>query len=200
MDPKINVSRETMQKLEAFASLVQKWTPKINLVSKHSLDDLWARHIWDSAQLLELAPQQGRWVDLGSGGGFPAIIIAILSPEKGHDHELIMVESDQRKSVFLRTALRELNLSGTVISERIEEIEPLGALILSARALADLTILLGYADHHLAEGGTALFPKGARWEKEAQVATDKWSFSSESFRSKSHPDAAVLKIKDIVRV
>ncbi len=195
-----DVSRETIDKLEAFVALVEKWTPKINLISRSSRDEIWDRHIWDSAQLLDLAPRNGRWVDLGSGGGFPAIVVAILSEGRGDDHEMLMVESDQRKAVFLRTALRELSLQGSVISDRIENIAPLGASILSARALADLSTLLDYATRHLAPGGVALFPKGAQWEKEDHSARAIWSYDSESIMSTTHPDAAVLKIKDIARV
>ena len=195
-----NVSRETFAKLELFAEIVRKWTAKINLVSKPSLDDMWNRHILDSAQLFELAPPSGAWVDLGSGGGFPGIVVAILSEGSGMNHSFTLVESDQRKAVFLRTAIRELSLNAKIVSKRIEEIGPLGADILSARALADLTTLFEFSERHLSTGGVALFPKGAQWEKEEKAARGIWSYSFEAIKSKSHPDAAILKIKDIVRV
>ena len=196
----IDVSRETFEKLEAFGALVEKWTPKINLISKSSIPEIWERHITDSVQLFLMAPPHGRWVDLGSGGGFPGIVISILSAEKDFSHNVILVESDQRKCAFLRTAIRELGLLSEVISERIEDIPNLQADIISARALVDLDMLLEYADMHLKPNGVALFPKGERWKSEHENAQNRWSYSCEPIRSITNPSAAVLKIKDISRV
>lgn len=195
-----DVSRETIDRLQVFASLVEKWTAKINLISKPSVSQIWDRHIFDSAQLFDFAPDSGKWVDLGSGGGFPAIVISILSEGRGGTHDVVMVESDQRKAVFLRTAVRELGLNATVIAERIESIPPLQADILSARALADLGTLLGFAETHLAPAGTAIFPKGETWEKEDQAARRIWSYDCDVIKSRSNPEAAILKIKEIARV
>lgn len=196
----LDVSRETLDKLEAFAALIQKWTVKINLISKASVASVWDRHILDSAQIYDLAPPAGHWVDLGSGGGFPGIVVAILSQGTGGHHDITLVESDQRKSVFLRTAIRELDLNAKVISERIESIPRLNADILSARALADLTDLFGYASRHLSPAGVALFPKGEQWEKEVKSTRELWSYEVDPIKSTSNPKAAILKIKDIVRV
>ena len=196
----LNVSRETLDKLQAFADLVQKWTSKINLISKPSVPEVWDRHILDSAQLYDLAPSSGHWIDLGSGGGFPGIVVCILAQGQGADQTFTLVESDQRKSTFLRTAIRELSLDARVLTQRIEEIAPLQADILSARALADLDALLGFAEMHLKPGGTALFPKGAQWEKEHRDAQIQWSYDCDPIKSKTNPDAAILKIKDIARV
>ncbi|MFG6529299.1 MULTISPECIES: 16S rRNA (guanine(527)-N(7))-methyltransferase RsmG [unclassified Sulfitobacter] len=195
----IDVSRETFEKLKAFAELVRKWNPKINLVSKSSLDDLWSRHILDSVQIFELATGRGNWVDLGSGGGFPGIVISILNQEE-HRFDVVMVESDQRKSAFLRTAIRELDLAAKVKTDRIEELECLKADVLSARALADLTKLLGFAELHLKRGGIALLPKGQSWQREDLEARQDWTYDLETVTSKTNPDAAILKIKDIARV
>ena len=196
----LDVSRETFAKLESFARLVEKWTPKINLVSKPSVPNLWERHIVDSVQLFTMAPETGSWVDIGSGGGFPGIVISILSSEQGDSHTLTLIESDHRKGAFLRTAIRELGLKATVISDRIENVPSLEADIVSARALADLTTLLGYADMHLKSDGTALFPKGESWRKEHEDAQGVWSYESEPIKSLTNPSAAVLKIKEIARV
>jgi 16S rRNA (guanine527-N7)-methyltransferase len=196
----LNVSRETLDKLQAFADLVQKWTSKINLISKPSVPEVWDRHILDSAQLYDLAPSSGHWIDLGSGGGFPGIVVCILAQGQGADQTFTLVESDQRKSTFLRTAIRELSLDARVLTQRIEEIAPKQADILSARALADLDALLGFAEMHLKPGGTALLPKGAQWEKEHRDAQIQWSYDCDPIKSKTNPDAAILKIKDIARV
>ena len=195
----LDVSRETLEKLKAFAEIVRKWNPKINLVSKSSLDDLWSRHILDSVQIFELVPGPGKWVDLGSGGGFPGIVISILNQEE-RNFDVVMVESDQRKSAFLRTAIRELDLAAKVKTERIEELECLEADVLSARALADLTKLLGFAELHLKRGGIALFPKGQSWQREDLEARQDWNYDLETVTSKTNSDAAILKIKDIARV
>ncbi len=195
----LNVSRETFDKLAAFAELVRKWNPKINLVSKNSLDDLWQRHILDSVQVFELAEGEGHWVDLGSGGGFPGIVVTILNQE-AQNFQVTMVESDQRKCAFLRTAIRELGLTALVKTERIEQLDGLGADILSARALSDLTQLLDFTELHLNSDGTALFPKGQNWQSEDRDAKQVWAYTLEAVESKTNPAAAILKIKDITRV
>ena len=195
----LNVSRETLAKLEAFAELVRKWSPKINLISKNSLDDLWQRHILDSVQVFELAEGEGHWVDLGSGGGFPGIVVAILNQE-AQTFQVTMVESDQRKCAFLRTAIRELSLTALVKTERIEQLDGLEADILSARALADLTQLLDFTELHLNPDGIVLFPKGQNWQSEDSDAKKVWTYALEAIESKTNPAAAILKIKDIARV
>ena len=196
----LNVSRETFDRLSIFAELVKKWNPRINLVSKRSLDDLWTRHIIDSIQVFRNAPVGGLWVDLGSGGGFPGMICAILGAEEMPDTRFICVESDQRKSAFLRSAARECGVNCQVISQRIEVLNPLNADILSARALTDLTGLLGFAERHLKSGGTALFPKGANWKKEMQEAAKQWNFSYDAVTSLTEPQAVLLKITGVTRV
>jgi 16S rRNA (guanine527-N7)-methyltransferase len=197
---KLNVSRETLERLEAFSGLVQKWTAKINLISKASVAEVWERHIVDSAQIYRLAEGGGHWVDLGSGGGFPGVVCAILSKGEGDPYRFTLVESDQRKCAFLRTAIRELGLDAEVICDRIEAVDPLQADVLSARALADLSILLSFSELHLKKTGVALFPKGETWPKEHKAAQIEWSYAAEMIRSETNDAAAVLKIKEIVRV
>ena len=194
------VSRETSDKLAQFAQLVEKWTAKINLISKPSIPHIWDRHIRDSVQLYQHAPIGNHWVDLGSGGGFPAIVLALMSQQDGRQTKFTLVESDQRKCVFLRTAIRELGLDASVINDRIEKIAPLNADILSARALANLKMLVGFADVHLAEDGVALFPKGSNWEAEDVDARNVWQYTCDPIPSETDPSAAVLRIKEISHV
>ena len=196
----LNVSRETLEALEVFVDLVKKWTPRINLISKSSVGEIWERHICDSAQIYDLAETKGHWVDLGSGGGFPGMVVAILSKGNGAKHSFTFVESDQRKCAFLRTAARELELDVNIIADRVEEISSLDADILTARALADLSVLLSFADRHLLNTGTALFPKGETWRKEHDAAQAHWSYRCDAVKSTTNPDAAVLKIQEIARV
>lgn len=196
----INVSRETSERLCVFHDLVLKWNPRINLISKSSIPEVWSRHIWDSAQAFPIVEDWNTWLDIGSGGGFPAIIIAILAQRQNPGGRVIMIESDQRKAAFLRTAIRELDLNASVKVSRVETTEPVGADVISARALADLTELIGYAERHLNPEGRAVFFKGETWEKELARAQETWSFSVTSHKSKTNPAAAVLEIKEIKRV
>ncbi|HDZ83566.1 MAG TPA: 16S rRNA (guanine(527)-N(7))-methyltransferase RsmG [Roseobacter sp.] len=195
-----NVSRETSDKLTLFANIVEKWTPKINLISKASVPYIWQRHIEDSIQIYSLVPPVSSWVDLGSGGGFPAIVVALLAQQDGRSSKFTLVESDQRKCVFLRTAIRELGLKVEVLNDRIENIPPLEANVVSARALAELPLLIGLASRHMKSDGIAIFPKGKNWKVEDAKARKSWAYSNESIPSKTDPSAAILKIKEIKHV
>lgn len=195
----LNVSRETYERLEIFADLLEKWNPKINLVSRNSLSDLWARHIKDSAQVFRCVQPSGHWVDLGSGGGFPGSIVAIMAASEVPSLQVTLVESDQRKSAFLRTAARETGVLCNVVSQRIEQVPALKAQFLSARALADLTTLLGFAEQHLDKNGTALFQKGVKWEKELEEARIHWQFEATPIKSLTKSEAVILKIKGVSR-
>jgi len=197
---RLNVSRETMERLEIFEQVIRKWNPKINLVSRTSLADLWTRHIVDSIQVFRNAPESKSWVDLGSGGGFPGVIIAILAADEVPEMAVTLIESDQRKSVFLRTAARECGAKVQVLSQRIELADPQQAQVLSARALADLNALLGFTHRHLREDGTAMFPKGVTWKKELKEARQHWHFDVEPITSLTEPDAVILKVRGVARV
>jgi 16S rRNA (guanine527-N7)-methyltransferase len=199
--PGLDVSRETAERLADYATLLRAWNPSINLVSKQTLADLESRHFADSVQLLELAPPQAAtWADLGSGGGFPGLVIAIVAAETRPALRVSLVESDQRKAVFLRTVAQRTGVAVDVLAQRIEAIPSLGTDVLSARALAPLTILLDHASRHLAPSGTALFPKGANWRGEVDEALERWRFRCEKLPSVTSPDGAVLRIGEIHRV
>lgn len=197
----LNVSRETSERLEILADLLKKWNPRINLVSKSTLTHLWLRHIQDSTQLFHLAtPAVDHWLDIGSGGGFPGLVIALMAAEPGAPGKVTLIESDQRKCTFLRTVLRETGITAQVLDARIERAAPQDAQILSARALAELDMLLGFAERHLSATGTALFPKGVTWKKEVAKARESWSFELETITSITEPNSVVLKVKEIRRV
>jgi 16S rRNA (guanine527-N7)-methyltransferase len=128
----LNVSRETLTRLETLADLLVKWNPRINLVSKTTIDDLWTRHILDSVQVLRCSPSKvDHWVDIGSGGGFPGLAIALSVGEPEAPKKVTLIESDQRKCAFLRTVLRETGVSATVITDRIEKAAVQNADVLS---------------------------------------------------------------------
>ncbi len=199
--PKVDVSRETTERLQAYVALLEKWNPRINLVSKSTLADAWGRHIRDSLQIVSLAPPNWKkWADLGSGGGFPGLVVAIAANEINPRGRVVLVESDQRKCAFLRTVIRETGVDADVVSGRIESVEPLGADVISARALADLSTLLGYAERHGAKGFTGLLPKGATWEKELFQARQAWEFSCEPYRSETEEKSVILRIEGVARV
>ena len=195
-----NVSRETLVRLEEYAALFAKWNPVINLVSKSTLPDVWQRHMRDSAQLWPLCPKGARlWVDMGSGGGFPGIVIAILAAELAPEMRVILIESDQRKATFLRTVAQTLGLELRVESQRAEDVPPLGADVVSARALTALSGLLPLAQRHLAANGVAIFPKGQSAEQELTDALELWRFAVTKTQSETDHQAVVLQIRDIAR-
>lgn len=197
-----SVSRETSQKLRLFEELINRWNPGINLVAKSTLGDLEARHFADSAQLLHIHPMQHveNWLDLGSGGGFPGLVVAILAAEKHPDLQVTLVESDRRKAAFLRTVVRETELKTRVISDRIENLERLNADILSARALAPLPALLAMVKQHLASEGIALLPKGRDWKREIEDSRKLWHFLYHPHTSITNPESVILEVRELSHV
>ncbi|MEP2642633.1 16S rRNA (guanine(527)-N(7))-methyltransferase RsmG [Roseobacter sp.] len=193
----LNVSRETFDRLQCYHDLLLKWSQKINLISKSSYRDLWDRHIWDSAQAYNLVDLGRTWTDIGSGGGLPGLVIAILSRENNPVMRVKLIESDMRKAVFLRTVIRELDLNAEVTVSRIESTSPAQSDVLSARALADLSALLPLAQRHLKPSGVALLFKGVTWEKEVEIARKSWSFELKAHTSKTSAQSAILEVRDI---
>ncbi|MDU8942538.1 16S rRNA (guanine(527)-N(7))-methyltransferase RsmG [Ovoidimarina sediminis] len=192
-----DVSRETLARLDAYEAQLQKWSPKINLVSKTTLGDAWERHFLDSAQLSRLAPEGPlEWVDLGSGGGFPGLVVSILRPEV----RMTLIESDRRKSVFLNTVIREVGANARVITARIEDVEPQGADVVSARALAALETLLDHALRHGSPECVALFPRGAQSASDVSKALETHRFHCETHPSLSSEDGSILRIMEFARV
>ena len=199
--PGLNVSRETFLRLKEYEKLLFKWNAKINLVSRSTLDNFWNRHVLDSAQFLSsVGEKAGKWVDLGSGGGLPGLVVAILSDEIEPVNKLFLVEADARKAVFLKTVCRELGLKVEVYNNRIEELPPISANIVSARALAPLKTLCLYAKNHLEKDGVAVFAKGENWKAELVEAQKKWIFSYEAVKSTLHEGSVVLLLRGIKSV
>lgn len=195
-----DVSRETYDRLKEFEALLRKWNPRINLVARSTLDDLWNRHVIDSVQLFQIGQGGETWLDMGTGGGFPGMVVAILAHSLRPEQQVTLMESDQRKCAFLRTVLRETGVDAQVSSDRIETAKPQNANTVSARALADLPSLLSYCHRHLAPGGVALLMKGATWQKEVLEAQGQWRFDVEPLKSKTEERAVILKLRNIERV
>jgi 16S rRNA (guanine527-N7)-methyltransferase len=196
--PGLDLPPATLERLEAFEALARRWTEKINLVAPSTVADLWTRHIADSAQLWPLAPAGARsWADLGSGGGFPGMVIAILTADTGAP-QVTLIESDQRKCAFLRTVLRELSIKATILDQRVESAPPQSADIVSARALAPLPTLLPLVTRHLAPAGIALLPKGRDHAAELDAARAQgWTFTAEALPSSTDPTARILRLRDL---
>lgn len=196
-----SVSRETSAMLATYSDMIRRWNPAINLVSKLSVGELFERHILDSFQILSnpLIPL-GRWVDLGSGGGLPGLVVAIDAKDKSIDRHVVLVESDQRKATFLREVIRTLDLDAVVIADRIEAIEPLSSPVVSARALAPLAELCGFAHRHLVSGGMAIFHKGGSRAAEIDQARAVWNFDLVEIPSVTSPESAILYLRNLRHV
>ena len=197
----LNVSRETKSGLLDLLALVLKWNRTVNLVSAQSAAHTWERHILDSAQLSTFFDDDMRvWCDIGSGGGFPGLVLATLARAKAPDLLFQLVESDQRKATFLHEAARVLGASVTVVCDRAENLRSFGADVVSARALADLPTLLMHAKRHLQPSGLALFMKGAAYRREIDLSRKDWIYDCVANPSRTSPTAAVLAIRNIRHV
>ena len=197
----LDVSRETSERLAAFAALVQKWSAAINLVSKADLAQLWDRHILDSAQLFDLSPPEAAsWADLGSGAGFPGIVIAILARQHRPKLQIHLIDSDLRKATFLGEAARRLDLTLQVHRCRIDSLAPLGADVVSARALAPMPVLCGLAQRHLAPTGVALFLKGANVAPELDACEGAWQMDAALLPSRTNGGGTIVKIRGLQHV
>ncbi len=189
------VSRETLSRLEAFCDLLLKWNPRINLISRADEAQLWQRHVLDSLALVPLiAEPTGHAIDIGTGGGFPGLILAIATDVHFH-----LVESDQRKSAFLREAARVTATHVTLHPCRIEDAKLPPSLLITARALAPLPRLLDWVFPHLAEGGICLFPKGRTVDDELALARAQWRMRVERFPSPTDASSTILRLSEIAR-
>lgn len=198
--PGLFVSRETYERLKTFEQLVAKWSSAINLVSKRDQCKIWERHVVDSVQIYHLLPDfLKNYVDLGSGAGFPGIVVAIILKELRPSTVVNLVESDIRKSAFLSTVCAKLSLNVRVNCKRIERADLQLAKVISARALGDLNYLLYLSVPYLEHDGFCLFFKGKHWKKELERARKEWNFDLEVIKSKVKKGAVILKVRSISR-
>jgi 16S rRNA (guanine527-N7)-methyltransferase len=190
-----NVSRETLARLEAYAALLAQWNERINLVSRDSLRDPWRRHFLDSAQLFLHVPADARsLVDLGSGAGFPGLVLAILGVAG-----VELVESDTRKCAFLREAARIADAPVAVRHARIEAVPPHEVDVVTARACASLVRLLVMAQLFIAPHTICLFLKGERAAEELTAARRGWTMRAACHPSRADPRGVILKLEQIAR-
>jgi 16S rRNA (guanine527-N7)-methyltransferase len=187
----LDVSRETLDRLEVFESMLRRWQNTINLVGVRSLDDVWRRHFLDSAQLCRLLGDTKTIVDIGSGGGFPGLVIAIMTAAR-----VTLIESDQRKAAFLREVSRETKADTNIIAERAEIATATPAEAVTARAVAPVEKLLSLAKPWIRPGGQCFFLKGASVAEELTDARQFWDISFELVPSLSDPAGSILCVKE----
>ncbi len=191
----VPVSRETLARLEAYAELLARWSLRINLVGRATLGDLWRRHILDSAQLRPLIPDTAQsLIDLGSGAGFPGLVLAILGVAA-----VELVEADSRKAAFLREAARVTATDVTIRACQSAAVPPHGVAVVTARALAPLVRLLDLARPFIGAGTICLFPKGERAEQELTLAREHWTMAVSMHRSIADPRGVVLRLQGVSR-
>ncbi|MEM9739587.1 MAG: 16S rRNA (guanine(527)-N(7))-methyltransferase RsmG [Pseudomonadota bacterium] len=191
-----NVSRETTQRLDAIVETLDFWRQRVNLIGPREWPVIWTRHIADSLQLLPFIGSARSIVDLGSGAGFPGLVIAA---ERHQAAEVTLVESVGKKCGFLRAASRAAGLSVEVKPLRIEHLEPFPADVVVARALASLPKLLEYASKWTDRGAFCVFPKGESAEDELTEARQRWIFSLDVMPSRTSPSGQILKLTEVQR-
>lgn len=194
---RLGVSRESLTRLETLAAVLLQWQQRINLVAPSTLPELWTRHILDSAQLLPLLPEGLTGIaDLGSGGGFPSLVLAAIQPATVHFYE-----SNAKKVAFLQEALRQMKVKGVVHRERLELTRPPAHMprveVVTARAFAPLPELLAYAEPFLAQGATGLFHKGQDVDAELTQAAKSWKISAQKHSSQIDSKSVILEVKEI---
>jgi 16S rRNA (guanine527-N7)-methyltransferase len=196
------VSRETWKRLDGLVALLLKWQRTTNLVAPSTLAEIWTRHVADSLQLLTIAPNARAWADLGSGGGFPGLVLACAMADYP-GAKIDLVESSQKKSAFLREAARVLSVPAIVHAQRIEDFvsAPVQSFdVITARALAPLDKLIGYAFPLLKTGTIGLFPKGRDAEAELTAASKSWIMDAELVPSVTDPQARIVVVRRATRL
>jgi 16S rRNA (guanine527-N7)-methyltransferase len=195
----VNVSRETLQRLDRFAALLLAWQKTTNLIAPSTISTLWTRHILDSLQLLDHARDARIWIDLGSGGGFPGLVLACALAETP-GAMVHLVESNMKKAAFLREAQRVAASPAIVHAERIESFVAAfkgEADVVTARALAPLPLLLKLCAPLLKSGVLGLFPKGQGVDLELQDASKSWIVNAELLSSRTDPQGRIVRVREI---
>ena len=194
-----NVSRETFSKLELYHDSLLEWQNKFNLVSKNSIDDAWNRHFIDSIQLVKYIPENAKTLlDMGSGAGFPGMVLAILFSDKTPYLKTTLVESINKKTLYLNHVKEITSTDVEIINGRVEQIKNRKFDVVSSRAMTSLVDLLEYAYPLSNKKGVCIFPQGKRWNEEIKVAKNKWNFDFEAFDSETSEEGKILLIKNLI--
>jgi len=194
-----NVSRETYSKLERYCQALQEWQQKFNLVSKSTLDNAWERHFLDSAQLYALMPESAKSLaDLGSGAGFPGMVLAIMANAKAPCLKVTLVESIRKKTLFLNYIKEITQTEVEILNQRAEDIKNRRFDVITARAMTALENLFEYAVPLMHKKTVCIFPKGENYLQELEKASQKWSFICKEIPSVTNPQSVILKIYNLV--
>lgn len=188
---------EQMRDLERFLEMLAAGNEVMNLVGPKTLPDFWTRHAWDSAQLLDLAPEARTWADLGAGAGFPGLVLAILGKGREGFH-VHLVESMAKRCRFLQQVVDELALPATVHNDRAENLK-LAVDVVTARACAPLSRLLGYARPYLKAGALGLFLKGQDVASDLEEATRSWEYEADVVPSRSDERGRIVRVRRLGR-
>jgi 16S rRNA (guanine527-N7)-methyltransferase len=196
-----SVSRETWTRLDGLVAQLLQWQQHTNLIANSTLPQVWTRHVADSLQLLDLAPAAKTWIDLGSGAGFPGLVIACALTDMPGT-QVHLVESKQKKANFLRECVNALGIPAIVHAQRIEDFTRTNKRtfdVVTARALAPLDKLLGYANPLLKRGGIGVFPKGQDVEAELTAASKSWTIEADLVPSRTDPNARIVRLRRLVK-
>ena len=191
-------TRDQIADLETFIERLAEANAVMNLIGPDTLPDVWNRHVWDSAQLLERAPSALTWADLGAGAGFPGVVLAILLKGRPDAH-VWLIDSLGKRCRFLQAVVDELALPATVINGRAED-QTLRVDVVTARAVAPMEKLLGYAQPYLQRGAQGVFLKGEKAEAELIEARKVWHFESDLSVSRSDPRGRIVSVRSLRRV
>ena len=197
---KYPVSRETLQDLKTYEASLHEWQNKFNLVSKNSLNDSWGRHFLDSMQLYSLVPEGAKTlIDLGSGAGFPGMVLAIMAKGRTPSLKICLVESISKKTLYLKHVSEITNTNVEVINERIEKLKPRTVDVVTSRALASLSELLGLAKSFCAPKTKCIFPKGKSYQSEIDEVKKLWSFDCDIIPNQESQEGVILIITNLRR-
>ena len=194
-----NVSRETFELLSRYVNILTDWQAKMNLVSKNSLSQIWTRHVADSLQLYQYLNGDTKSVyDIGSGAGFPAIVLAIVSMVEQRDIQFKLIESITKKTVYLNAVKNELGLKNIeIINARSENLRLPPANTVTARAVAALDKLFSFAYPLIDKHSVLLFPKGQSYQTEIDEALKHWDFYVKVLKNEVEPEGVILKIGNL---
>lgn len=195
-----NVSHETFAKLENYHQSLVEWQQKFNLVANSTLENAWERHFEDSAQLFRFIPKEAKTlVDIGSGAGFPAMVLGIMAAELSPQLRITLVESVNKKTLYLNHVKELTEAPVNILNRRIENLKEKKFDVITARAVINLKDLLGYAHPLFRKNTLAIFPKGKNYEEEIVLARKDWFFDVETVSSTTSDEGVVLLIRNLFK-
>ncbi|MDR1693720.1 MAG: 16S rRNA (guanine(527)-N(7))-methyltransferase RsmG [Lactobacillaceae bacterium] len=198
LEKKYNVSRETISELRAYEASLKEWQSKLNLVSRASLEDAWNRHFLDSMQLYKLIPDDAKVIyDFGSGAGFPGMVLAIMLKNRTPYLNINLIESIGKKTVYLNEVKKITRTNVNIINDRVENIKPQTADVITSRAMASLDKLLGYVERFCGKKTKCIFPKGRSYQNEVEEAKKLWKFNLEVLENEQSDEGVILVVTNI---